>query len=87
MRFDWLLVKCASFFGQLKAGLRFARVLQEYEDTSDDDMNQAEAFQTGVTWEWKQETNMLDCDLCNAFLFSFFGMVHPLPTQPRSLST
>jgi hypothetical protein len=52
-----------------QAGLGFARFLQEYEDTSDDDMNQAEAFR--VTWEWKQETNMLDCDLCNAFFFQF----------------
>jgi hypothetical protein len=107
MRFDWLLVKCASFFGQLngtltssytvlvrisndleQVGLRLARFVQEREDTSDDDMNQAEVFsRLALVGNGRKKRNMLDCDLCNAFLFIFFGMVHPLPTQPRSLST
>ena len=91
MRFDWLLVKCASFFGQLngtltssytvlvrisndleQVGLRLARFLQEHEDTSEDDMNQAEAFsRLALVGNGSKKRNMLDCDLCNAFLFSF----------------
>jgi hypothetical protein len=56
-----------------QVGLRLARFLQEHEDTSDDDMNQAEAFsRLALVGNGSKKRNMLDCDLCNAFLFNFF---------------